>query len=303
MGRTRHYRSNADRQRAYRRRLKHRATRRETLAGSNMDKLRAEALRRFEIEPSKCFQRHIREVRAEHDLQQPIDYSRAHVSQISNIIAKELIRRYEWLGTMAAGTCLSYGLWPSNELYWVDDLLGAVCFAKGGNRAALASVVPNYDKAMILARGACTLSAGRNGASFLISRACKLAARDWGITHFLAYSDPEAGEIGTIYKALGWQCLGISKQGKKVAFESPTGERISSYGFSKRNDGHFYRLGWDGVQGKYDFLRSLGWREVPEAPKVRWLHVQKTDEPQVIRHTLMNSQRHKFAATARQSKS
>ena len=29
----------------------------------------------------------------------------------------------------------------------------------------------------------------------------------------------------------------------------------------------------DGVQGKYDFLRSLGWREVQESKKVRWLQV------------------------------
>ena len=238
-----------------------------------MDTLRAEALRRFHAEPEKCYQRHIREVMAEYDTRPPLtDYKRAHVSQINNRLAANIILRYEWLGSMATDTRLCYGLWPSDAFHFADDLLGAVCFTKGGNRAALESVAP-YDSAMILARGACSMRAGRNGASFLISRAVKMAARDHGITHFVAYSDHEAGERGTIYKALNWKCLGVAEQGTKSRFASPTGQRISSYDFNPRSDGRFYALGWNGVQGKYDFLRSLGWREVEESKKVRWLHV------------------------------
>ena len=226
-----------------------------------MDTLRQNALARFQADPSKCYQRYIREMIAEHDQCPPLPNLRnAHVSQMSSRIAEKIILRFEWLGTMATGTVFSYGLWPSDKMHLVDDLLGAVCFSKGSNRAALESVAP-YDRAMILARGACSMRAGRNGASFLISRACKKAARDHSITHFLAYSDSDAGECGTIYRALNWQCLGVSEQGDKTTFKGPRNARISSYDFNKHGEWKFRALGWDGTQGKYDFLRSLGWVE------------------------------------------
>ena len=184
MGRNRIYPNQAARQRAYYRRKKlraralSRAAARVTCTGLRMDALRAEALRRFHTEPTKCYQRHIREVMAEHDPRPPLtdaDYKRAHVSQINNRLAALIIRRYEWLGTMATDTRLCYGLWPSDAFHFHDDLLGAVCFTKGGNRAALESVAP-YDHAMILARGACSMRAGRNGASFLISQKGEMVA-------------------------------------------------------------------------------------------------------------------------------
>jgi hypothetical protein len=274
MGRNRRYSTNAERQKAYRHRTAVRNSPRFRMHPPLIvDELRATALARFKADPAKCYQRHIREVMAEHDPRPLLpNLKHAAVSQISLRLAERIILRYEWLGTMAGDTRLCYGLWPSNKLHPADDLLGAVCLAKGANRAALASVAP-YDSAMVLARGACSMRAGRNGASFLISRACKLAARDHGITHFLAYSDPDAGERGTIYKALNWQCLGVSEQGGKRAFESPEGHRVSSYDFNRRKERKLYALGWNGTQRKYDFLRSLGWREVPESKKLRWLWI------------------------------
>jgi hypothetical protein len=278
MGRNRRYKTNADRQRAYRRRkswaLRARSV---TQAEPSVDTVRQDALARFKADPTKCYQRHIREVMADHDPRPPLpNLKSATVSQISNALASAIILRFEWLGTMATDTRFCYGLWPSDKLHFADDLLGAVCFAKGGNRAALESVAP-YDRAMILARGACSMRAGRNAASFLISRACKKAARDHGFTHFLAYSDPEAGERGTIYRALNWQCLGVSEQGDKTTFKGPHGARISSYDFNGRGEWKFRALGWDGEQAKYDFLRSLGWTEERESKKLRWLWVQSCD--------------------------
>lgn len=276
MGRNRLYKTNADRQRAYRRRKlwTRRAARSVTHVQPSLDPIRQNALARFKAEPTKCYQRHIREVMAEHDPRPPLpNLKSAAVSQINSALAASIILRFEWLGTMATGTCFCYGLWPSDKLHLADDLLGAVCFAKGGNRAALESVAP-YDNAMILARGACSMRAGRNAASFLISRACKMAARDHCFTYFLAYTDPEAGERGTIYRALNWRCLGVSEQGDKITFKGPHGVRITSYDFNGRGEWKFRALGWDGKQGKYDFLRALGWTEERESKKLRWLWVQ-----------------------------
>jgi hypothetical protein len=278
MGRNRLYKTNADKQRAYRRRKGWaRRARKVTQVGPSVDAIREDALARFKADPTKCYQRHIREVMAENDPRPPLpNLKSAAVSQIANTLAAAIILRFEWLGTMAIGTRFCYGLWPSDKLHPAADLLGAVCFTKGGNRAALESVAP-YDRAIILARGACSMRAGRNAASFLISRACKMAARDHGFTHFLAYTDPEAGERGTIYRALNWQFLGMSEQGPKTTFKGPHGARISSYDFNDNAAWKFRALGWDGEQSKYVFLRSLpGWTEERESKKLRWLYEVNT---------------------------
>jgi hypothetical protein len=280
MGRIRFYATNADRQKAYRKRCKIRM-RKEHLRHNVSDPLRDAALERFQADRTKCFQRHIREVLAEHDPRPALlNLTNAAVTQINNRLAARIILRFEWLGTMPQAAAFSYGLWPSFAYHHKpEDLLGAVVFTKGGNTRALASIAP-YGNAMILARGACVMRAGRNAASFLISRACKLAARDHGITHFLAYSDPEAGERGTIYKALNWQYLGETTGGRKgrhLGFVSPDGERVSSYQINRRAsfEARFYRMGWDGRQSKYGFLRGLGWKEAMEPAKLRWMHAVK----------------------------
>jgi hypothetical protein len=51
--------------------------------------------------------------------------------------------------------------------------------------------------------------------------------------------------------------------------------RIGSYAFNHRSDHRFFALGRNGTQGKYEFLRSLGWNEQRESKKLRWLWVQE----------------------------
>jgi hypothetical protein len=58
-------------------------------------------------------------------------------------------------------------------------------------------------------RGACVHWAHPHAASFLISRACAAAYRDFGWTVFFAYSDRMAGEIGTVYQACNWRYVGV----------------------------------------------------------------------------------------------
>jgi hypothetical protein len=128
------------------------------------------------------------------------------VERIAYAEAKALILKYEWLGTMPASNCASYGLRTPE-----GDLIGAVCFGRGPGRASADLCGPEWrDKAIALLRGACVHYAPKNAASFLISRACKLAAHEFGWRAFSAYADAAAGEVGTIYQALNWIYLGVS---------------------------------------------------------------------------------------------
>jgi hypothetical protein len=119
--------------------------------------------------------------------------------------AKAIILRYEWLRSMPTGTRACYGLRsPSGEL------LGVAAFARGPAPESADLCGPEHrDLTICLARGACVHWAPPNAASFLIARACELAAQQFGWRIFFAYADPTAGEIGAVYQACNWLYLGV----------------------------------------------------------------------------------------------
>ena len=69
------------------------------------------------------------------------------------------------------------------------------------DRAYLAKVV-------CLERGACAFWANKMTASWFLPRVLEMASADHGWRVFFAYSDPEAGEIGTVYQAARWHYIG-----------------------------------------------------------------------------------------------
>ena len=126
------------------------------------------------------------------------------VEQVPFAAAKAIILRYEWLGSMPTGTRACYGLrTPSGEL------AGVTVFAAGpAPESGDLCGREHRDLAICLPRGACVHWAPPNAASFLISRACKLAAKQFGWRIFFAYADWRAGEYGAVYQAANWLYLG-----------------------------------------------------------------------------------------------
>lgn len=174
----------------------------------------------------KAHQRKIRESQAQ--LPDPLlaekqalaaSFSNASVREVDYQTAKALIEQYEWLGYMGV-TDYSFGL------YFGEHLAGVVCFGRTAGTKTAASVCgPQYAHMVrTLCRGACvhwadpprTDSKGKvhhgAAASFLINRACRLMAGR-GFHIFIAYSDAEAGEVGTVYQSAGWVHCEPTKQG------------------------------------------------------------------------------------------
>jgi hypothetical protein len=161
------------------------------------------------MNPVKAHQRLIRERMAR--LPEPdIDKKRelassldnAEVREIDHKAALEIILQYEWIGN--AGTSeYRFGL------YFGPYLAGVVSFGRtaGSNAAASVCGKENAHLVTTLSRGACVHWAPSNSASFLINRACRLMAEK-GFNVFVAYSDTEAGEVGTVYQASNWLYLG-----------------------------------------------------------------------------------------------
>ena len=118
--------------------------------------------------------------------------------------AKALIVRYEWLRSMPTGTQACYGLRTAS-----GELAGVVAFARGPAPESHHLCGPEHrNLAICLSRGACVHWAHPHAASFLIARACQLAAEQHGWRVFFAYADPMAGEIGVVYQAANWLYLG-----------------------------------------------------------------------------------------------
>jgi hypothetical protein len=185
---------------------------------------------------SIAHQRRIRDAEAARDPRpQMATLEGSTVEKISYAEAKLVILRYEWLHSMPTVARACYGLRaPSGEL------VGVVVFACGPAPESADLCGPEHCVLTIcLARGACVHWAPPNAASFLISRACKLAHCDHGWQVFFAYSDPRAGEYGAVYQAANWTYLGLgvgrrSRSGRWRFFSRRKGKWLSERTLRKR---------------------------------------------------------------------
>lgn len=172
----------------------------------------------------KAHQRLVRELRAK--LPDPLlkkkrklakDFSHASVEQISYDVAKNVILRNEYLGSMgSASYCFG--------LYFGEYLASVVCFGStAGTKVAESVCGPDHKKKVtVLVRGATEHWAHEHSASYLIPRACDLMATK-GKPIIVAYSDPAGGEVGTIYQACNFLYTGMTKG--TASFVDPDGKR------------------------------------------------------------------------------
>lgn len=166
-----------------------------------------------------CYQRKVKEARRGSGWS-PNDnsLSNAEFTEIPFRLAKQFIVQYEWLGTMPSGFRKAYGLlWGGN--------LGCCCVFGSPNPMQIARSVfggKHMDRVMQLHRGASTWWAHQHSASNLIGRCIRTLKKDgWGAV--VAFSDPQAGEIGTVYQATNWKCCGLTA--KRPDYYDASGKR------------------------------------------------------------------------------
>jgi hypothetical protein len=235
---------------------------------------------RFVAEPTKCYQRHIRELYSEVEMREHIaSLKGAVVERITRARAATIILKYEWLRTLGSGVRAYYGLKIDGEL------LGAVCLGTMGGDIRNICGEEYADKTVCLMRGACVPHAPKNAASFLIRHACRLAFKDFGWCVFFAYSDSDAGEIGTVYQASNWyfigEGLGRPVKSYHTDYESPDGKVIvSSYKLNHDKRRTFVRsLGWDASKGPMrPYIESLGWKPIKRYGKKKWAWFEGPDK-------------------------
>jgi hypothetical protein len=164
---------------------------------------------------SKAWQRQIRETRADFYgdyTESSTNLKTAMVRECSRSIAKQIILEYEWLGTMVHAkfyTGIFFDGWKCG---------GALAFCVGGGGAGVNMHMQfglQADEIAYLARGACTYWTPVGTASKLIAYGLNIAKRK-GLKMAIAYADTDAGEIGTVYQATNWICIGRGSSTKQM---------------------------------------------------------------------------------------
>ena len=138
----------------------------------------------------------------------------------------EFIKRHEWLGTLSQYTTHWFACYYKNILAGVVLMNVPNAFSK-----LLGENTPNLER--LISRGACVSWSPKNLASALIMWSINWMAKNTTFRLFIAYSDPTAKELGTVYQACNFYYLGKGNGGKR--YMSPyTGKIISDRFFRQK---------------------------------------------------------------------
>lgn len=156
---------------------------------------------------------------------------------ITREVAKEFIEKYEWLGSLGTFK-FGYGLYFPYRSGIGHKLGVAICFSKTTTWQAEVSICGEEyrGKVILLCRGAAANWAVKNANSYAIALTLKAVERDTPYRIILAYSDRRAGEVGTIYQALGWLFIGFGATGTDhvpLGLVDPTDMRFHTRGLPK----------------------------------------------------------------------
>lgn len=225
--------------------------------------------------PTVCWQKQLRDkYLAEGVPPVPyLDVKRAIVRPVTRKLAEQIILKYEWLGTMATGVNRFYGIFYGNYC------AGVTSFAPAGfNLPSLAkSFRVDGSQLAYLGRGANVHWAPKGSNSKLIAYSLKLESQ-LGNKLAIAFSDSDAGEIGTVYQASNWVYVGQNDVAWKQ-WVSPDGKTWSYNQFTK----WYKENGLDRPRG-IKVLSDKGWKLQDSNPKHRYVYIlDKTDKALVDR--------------------
>lgn len=173
---------------------------------------------------TKCWQKFQREKHEDEDraLGLPFDLNVTDFTlQIEDFSPehRQFISRYEWLGTVGFGVKWVFTARHEGRLAGVV-MISEPNMYQFGEREAL------------IQRGAAASWAPKHLNSKLVMFACRWMVRNTEKRYFTAYSDPEAGEIGTIYQACNFDYLGQTF-GTGSMYVLPDGRRVNGRYFSR----------------------------------------------------------------------
>lgn len=200
-----------------------------------------------------------------------LDVGKAEVRPIGARLARQIILKYEWLGTMA-NTSYHYGI------FFGPYCAGVTCLGHSCHGGSKAHQMFNIDRKgyLVLARGACVHWAPTGTNSKLVSWTCRLLTRARIGKVVIAYADSDAGEIGTIYQACNWTYIG--RTGKGTQWVAPNGRVFDArYPSNRAQIEGGTRAQWAKA------LRNQGWREQANNPKHRYVSILDRSDKALVK--------------------
>lgn len=156
------------------------------------------ARQRFDADPSKCYQRHIREVWEELEGRRSpctdecrkgcphFQKAEREVRKITTDEAASLVLKYEWLAAdPKTKSPLGRGIETCYGLFLRGELIGANCFGTMGGKVGDICGPAYADKTGYLMRGVCAHYAPMHAASFFTSMSMQTRERGDGLEDFL----------------------------------------------------------------------------------------------------------------------
>ena len=201
-----------------------------------------------------------------------LSLKRSIIKRVDRTVAKSIILKYEWLGTLPNGCNIFYGI------FFKEYCAGVVCIgtSAGANINAYKEFgLKNKNELAYLARGANVHWSPLGANSRLVSIACSLLKKETDCKIIIAYSDTDAGEIGTIYQACNWICIGRGSSTSQ--YVSPNG-RI----YDQKHPSNL-RQTYGGTR-KYWHTRLIneGWKTQKSNPKYRYVCILDKKDKKLV---------------------
>lgn len=175
--------------------------------------------------------------------------------------ARDLVTRLHYAGGSANTATFRHGLYrreewplfPSGAAWWIPP-----------TRAAAEATFPHGDwrRVLSLSRFVLDPSVPKNGASFLLARSTRLVKQSGEWDCLVTYADEWQGHTGTMYRAAGWEYVGLTKPERVYTLNGRMVARKA--GPNTRTHAEMLALGAEcvGAFAKHKF------RKVIRAPKV-----------------------------------
>lgn len=127
------------------------------------------------------------------------------VAPVPHRVAKEMLARGHYLGTLAAGTQLSFGAFAGTRLS------GVITFGVGSANAHRLVRGAMPDDCLTLTRLWLADGLPKNSASRTLAVVLRGLRRHTSVRFVVTFADPAVGHRGTVYRASGFLYLGLSQ--------------------------------------------------------------------------------------------
>jgi hypothetical protein len=178
-----------------------------------------------------------------------------HLIPISRVDAKKLIVRNHYSHTLPGGTKMNFGVILNGRL------LGAMTFGVGPFLGYKLVNGANPDDVVTLTRLWLSEELPRNSESKVLGIALRSLKKETSLKFVLAYSDPAAGHLGTIYQATNWLYTGLSSA--VPLYDIGDGTLHHSRSLAHQLGSHSIR---------YLTLQGINARIVPQSAKHRYIY-------------------------------